>query len=192
MWKWGLEARASGTPVPLVRMPGPPGMGPELRPTCRCQRQLDVVMDGEISPRRRGPTGTPPGALGSMLSVWGYAGWKVFRKLVPGIAKGLRTTRWMPGASCPSANVWGRDGRSVVTPKRAPILAFMGRACGRRDFYEQAMGWLAQERNSRVGPGPWGMVWPVLRTIHGWRLPALRYAVSPKYSDWDMAVIRRR
>ena len=37
--------------------------------------------------------------------------------------KGLRTTRRMPGASCPSSNVWRWYGRSGFTPKRAPIPA---------------------------------------------------------------------
>ena len=37
---------------------------------------------GGIRPRRRRPTGTPPGALGPVLRVWGHAGWMVFRKLV--------------------------------------------------------------------------------------------------------------
>ena len=90
------------------------------------------------------------------------------------IGKSLRTTRRMPGASGPSANVWGRDGRSGVTPERAPIPALRGLAFGRRDHFGQAMGWLARKRYSRGGPGPRGMVWLVLRSIQGWRLPALR------------------
>ena len=64
MWKWGLEATASGA---LVRTPVPSGVEPAVRPACRCQRQLDVVMDGETSPRRRCPTGTPPGTLAPMF-----------------------------------------------------------------------------------------------------------------------------
>ena len=95
------------------------------------------------------------------------------------IGKSLRTTRRMPGASCPSAKVWCQYGNSGVTPKRAAIPALRGHAFGRRDHFGQAMGWLARKRYSRVGPGPRGMVWLVLRSIQGWRLPALRYAVRP-------------
>ena len=90
------------------------------------------------------------------------------------------------------ANVWGRDGRPGLTPERAPIPVLNGRASGRRDHYGQAMGWLARERSSRVGPGPRAMVGLSMRRIQGWRLPALRYAVRPKYSDRDMAGIHRR
>ena len=50
----------------------------------------------------------------------------------------------------------------------------------RRDHFGQAMGWLARKRYSRVGPGPRGMVWLVLRSIQGWRLPALRRGRAPQ------------
>ena len=104
--------------------------------------------------------------------------------------KGLRTTRRMPGASCPSSNVWRWYGRSGFTPKRAPIPALRGHAFGRRDHFGQAMGWLARKRYSRGGPGPRGMVWLVLRSIQGWRLPALHHAVGPRYSGGGLAGIR--
>ena len=58
--------------------------------------------------------------------------------------------------------------------------------------FGQGMGWLAQERNSRVGSGPRAMVRLSMKRIQGWRLPALRYALRPKYSDRDMAGIRKR
>ena len=69
-----------------------------------------------------------------------------------GIAKGLRTTRLMLGASCPSSNVWRRDGRSGGTPKRAPILTRNGRAFGRSARFGQGIGWLARKLSSRVPP----------------------------------------
>ena len=91
-----------------------------------------------------------------------------------GIAKGLGATRRTPGASCPSANLWGRDGRSGVTPKRAPIPTGNERAYGRPLRFGQGMGWLARKLSSRVPPGPRAMVWLALGSIRGWRLPALR------------------
>ena len=69
-----------------------------------------VVGYGETSSRRRCPTGTPPGALGPMLSVWGHAGWKVFRKLVPGIAKGLWNTRRILSLGKPLGSGWALGG----------------------------------------------------------------------------------
>ena len=79
-----------------------------------------------------------------------------------------------PGPVVPQQKVCDQDGRPGVTPERAPILAFMGSASGRRDYNEQAMGWLAQERNSRGGPGPRAMAKHLLRSIQGWRLPTLQ------------------
>ena len=137
---------------------------------------LPVVGHGETS-RRRGPTGKPPGAFGPMLRV--PAG-RCFGDLFLRSGKGLRTTRRMPGASCPSSNIWRWYGRSGVTPKRAPIPALRGRAFERPARFGRGMGWLARKRYSRVGPGPRGMVWLALRSIQGWRLPALRRGRAPQ------------
>ena len=75
------------------------------------------------------------------------------------IVEGLRTTRLMPGASRLSAIVSDRDGRSGVTPKRAPIPTLNGRASER--------------------PGPQAVVKHFLRCIQVWLLPALRYGLAP-------------
>ena len=69
---------------------------------------------------------------------------RCFGNLFLRIAKGLGTTRRMPGASGPWANVWGRDGRSGVTPKRGPIPAPTGRPWQRRPAL--AKGWLGWSR----------------------------------------------
>ena len=95
----------------------------------------------------------------------------------------------MPEASCPSLNVWRRDGRSGVTPKRVPIPSLNGRAFERPARFGRGMGWLAQKPGFRVGPGR-GRWCGVLRSIQGWRLAALRYAVGTRYSDGELAGIR--
>ena len=105
---------------------------------------------------------------------------RCFGDLFLRIGKGLRTTRRMPGASCPSSNIWRWYGRSGVTPKRAPIPALRGRAFERPARFGRGMGWLARKRYSRVGPGPRAMVWLALRSIQGWRLPALRRGRAPQ------------
>ena len=109
--------------------------------------------DGETSPRRRHPTGTPPGTHG--YDVWGYgghAGWKVFQEGTPEDRARLGTTWRTPGASCPAPNVRGRDGRSGVTPKREPILTRNGCALERPAHFGQGIGWLARKLSSRVPP----------------------------------------
>ena len=66
MWEWGLgrrSATASGALVPLVRTAG------ATWDRAGVASGLPVVRDGETSPRRRSPTGTPPGALGPTLRV---------------------------------------------------------------------------------------------------------------------------
>ena len=154
---------------------------------------LPVVGDGETGPRRRSPTGTPPRPYGyDVEGMVDMPAGRCFGNLFLGIAKGLRTTRRMPGASCPSSNIWRWYGRSGVTPERAPIPAVNGRAFERPARFGQGMGWLAQKRYSRVGPGLLTIMRLVLRSIQGWRLRALRHAVRPRRSDWDMAVIRNR
>ena len=97
------------------------------------------------------------------------------------IAKGLRTIRRMPGASGASANVWCQEGRWGVTPKRAPFPAAAR--------FGQGMGWLAQERNSPVRPGPWAMVWLSLRCIQDWdcRLYAMPCAPSGPTAIWQVS-----
>ena len=121
---------------------------------------LPVVRDGETGPRRRSPTGTPPGTYGyDVEGMVDMPAGRCFGNLFPRIAKGPRTTRLMLGASCPSANVWRRYGRSGFTPKRAPIPALNGRAFGWRARLGQGIGWLAQNPRSRGGPGPRAMVW---------------------------------
>ena len=95
------------------------------------------------------------------------------------IVKGLRTTRLMPGASRLSAIVSGRDGRSGVTPKRAPIPMLIGRAFERWARFGQGTGWLAQKSSSCVRPGPRAVVKHFLRCIQVWLLPASRYGLAP-------------
>ena len=60
MWKWGLEATASRA---LVRMPWAVGVW------TGDASGFAVVRYGEIRPRRRGPTGKPPGAYGANVAV---------------------------------------------------------------------------------------------------------------------------
>ena len=98
----------------------------------------------------------------------------------------------MPGASGPSANVWGQDGRSGVTPKRAPILTLNGEAFERPARFGQGMGWLAQKPSFRGGPDLREMLRLSLSCIQDWRLRALHYAVGPRYSNGELAVIRSR
>ena len=115
---------------------------------------------GNSSPRRRWPTGNAAGGFGpDAEGMADMPAGMCFGSGFPGIAKGLRTTRRMPGASCPSANVWGRYGRSGFTPERAPIPSLNGRAFGWRARLGQGIGWLAQNPRSRGGPGPRAMVW---------------------------------
>ena len=113
-----------------------------------------------IPPPAAWPTGNAAGGFGpDAEGMADMPAGMCFGSGFPGIAKGLRTTRRMPGASCPSANVWGRYGRSGFTPERAPIPSLNGRAFGWRARLGQGIGWLAQNPRSRGGPGPRAMVW---------------------------------
>ena len=52
----GIGAAASGAPVPLVRTPGPPGIGPAVRPACRWLGTAKPAPGGGAQrERRRGP-----------------------------------------------------------------------------------------------------------------------------------------
>ena len=86
MWKRGLEATSSEAPVPLVRTSWPPGLD---------RRRIKAAgrWGREISPSAAAPNGNAAGSLAPMFRVWGHAGWKVFRKLVLGIAGGLWAAR---------------------------------------------------------------------------------------------------
>ena len=82
------------------------------------------------------------------------------------VAKGLRNTRRTPGASCPSANVWGRDGRSFRGEPRAPIPAPIGRPWQRRPA--SGKGWVGWREDAVPagdrGRGRWrGFSWEVFR-----------------------------
>ena len=70
MWKWGLEATASGA---LVRTPVPSGVEPAVRPTCRWLGMAKPDPGGVAQRERR--RGFWPDAEG--------AGWEVFRGPVP-------------------------------------------------------------------------------------------------------------
>ena len=170
--------------------------GPDAGPTrdrAGCASGLPVIRGRRNQPPAAVPNGNAAGGFGPDAE--GMAGMPAGRcsgNWFLGIAKGLWTTRWMPGASCPSANVWRRYGRSGVTPERAPIPSLNGRAFERPARFGPGMAWLAQRRNSRVGPGLLTMVKLSLRCLQGWRLPALHYAVGPRYSNGELAVIRRR
>ena len=169
----GIGAAASEAPVPLVRTSWPPGVGPATHQGCRSLGKGNFALGGVAQRERRRGRGPDAEGVADMLA--GRCSGNFFL----GIAKGLWNTRWMPEASCPSSNIWRWYGRSGVTPKRAPIPTGNERAYGRPLRFGQGMGWLARKRYSRVGPGPRAMVWLVLRSIQGWRLPALRYAVRP-------------
>ena len=109
--------------------------------------------DGETSPRRRCPTGTPPWALGPTLRVWGT------RRL--GGVSG--------GDSRGSRKAWGHpdNGRSILSrtqcsgsgwalgchPETNAIPTRNERAYGRPLRFGQGMGWLAQKPSFCVGPG---------------------------------------
>ena len=86
------------------------------------------------------------------------------------IVEGLRTTRLMPGASRLSAIVSGRDGRSGVTPKRAPIPMLIGRASER--------------------PGPQAVVKHFLSVFRSGYCRPYAMALRPMYSDGELAGIR--
>ena len=70
MWKWGLEATASGA---LVRTPVPSGVEPAVRPACRWLGMAKPDPGGVAQRERR--RGFWPDAEG--------AGWEVFRGPVP-------------------------------------------------------------------------------------------------------------
>ena len=175
----GIGAAASGAPVPLVRTSWPPGVGPATHQGCRSLGMGNFAPGGVAQWERR--RGRGPDAEGVADMPAGRCSGNLFL----GIAKGLWNTRTMPGASCPSSNIWRWYGRSGVTPKRAPIPTGNERAYGRPLRFGQGMGWLARKLSSRAPPGPRAMVWLALRSIQGWRLPALHRGCAPQ-------VIRRR
>ena len=81
---------------------------------------------------------------------------RCFGDLFLRIGKGLRTTRRMPGASCPSSNIWRWYGRSGVTPKRAPIPALRGRAFERPARFGRGDGLVGEKTLFACGTGPAG------------------------------------
>ena len=85
-------------------------------PACRSLGMGNSTPGGVTHRERRRGVGTNVECLSDMTT--GACFGRVFLRIV----KGLRTTRLMPGASRLSAIVSGQDGRSGVTPKRAPIL----------------------------------------------------------------------
>ena len=102
-----------------------------------------------------------------------------------GIEKGLTGYPVDAGASCPSANVWRRDGRTGVTSKGAPILTRNGRAFGRSARFGQGVGWLARKPSSRVVPGPRTMAKLLLRGIQGRRPCTMARAPGIPAANWQ-------
>ena len=105
----------------------------------------------------------------------------------------LRLPGRLPGETRSSVTLRGAQGRSGVTPKRAPSsLTLNARPSRRPAHIGQGMGWLAEESISRGGPDPRAMVWLFLRRIQNRRLGTLRCAVDPRYSDGGLAGMRSR
>ena len=138
------------------------------------------------------PTGNAAGAFGPMLRVRrDMPAGRCFGDLFLRVGKGLRTTRRMrPEHPVPRQTSGAGMGARGSPRKRALIPAVNGRAFEGPARFGQRMGWLAQKPGSRGGPDPRAMVWLSLRVYSG--PAALRYAVRPRYSDRDMAGIRRR
>ena len=111
---------------------------------------LAVVRDGETGPRRRSPRGTPPGALGPMLMIWGACGLEGVPETCSGDSQ--RSVEYPEDSRriLSLGKPLGQDGRSGGTPKRAPIPTRNGRALERPARFGRGMGWLVQKPSSRV------------------------------------------